>query len=185
MRTEIDSPQSQIILYDESQAIIELTPAQFRHLADACAPAADPTDLIAIVRTESNFYPWALSVNRPAAAARQWGYPSGLIRLRKQPKTKAEAVRWSQELAASGRTLSVGLLQVNTEGSPHPAEWLLDPCHNLEEGWRIFAEAYRREAALFGPGQRALLAAFGLYNAGSALPGLRNGYVFSILRNSY
>jgi type IV secretion system protein VirB1 len=162
-----------------------LTPAQFQQLADACAPGPDRTDLIALARTESSLYPWALSVNRPAAAARNWGYSSGRISLRKQPKTKSEAVRWSQELAASGRTLSVGLLQVNTEDSPHPVEWLLDPCHNLQEGWRIFVEAYRHGAALFGPGQRALLAALGMYNAGSALAGLRNGYFFSILRNSY
>jgi type IV secretion system protein VirB1 len=48
-------------------------------------------------------------------------------------------------------------------------------------GWR----AYRREALDFGPGQRALLAAFASYNAGAPLTGFTNGYVLSIFRNAY
>lgn len=110
---------------------------------------------------------------------------AGRIYLRRQPRTKQEAVRWAQELDASGITVSVGLLQVNTERGGHSVEELLDPCTNLKLGWNIFAAAYRQEVRLIGPGQRALLTALAAYNAGSPRGGFRNGYVFSVMRKAY
>jgi type IV secretion system protein VirB1 len=163
----------------------KLTVTEFRALAKACVPKADSRDLLALARTESSLNPWALSVNRPAAAARRFGYASGRISLRHQPKTQEEAVRWARELNRSGATVSVGLLQVNAEHMPYALERLFDPCTNLRQGWAIFAAAYRREVLDFGPGQQALLAAFAAYNAGTPLAGFTNGYVSAILRNSF
>ena len=162
-----------------------LTVAQFRALERACVPEADGRDLLALARTESNLNPWALSVNRPATVARRLGYRAGRMYLKHQPKTKAEAIRWARELSASGVAVSAGILQVNLEVGPYPAAELLDPCTNLKQGWAIFLVAYRKETLEFGEGQRALLAAYGYYNAGSALAGFTNGYVLSILRNAY
>jgi type IV secretion system protein VirB1 len=158
--------------------------SQFQQLARACIPEAERTDLTAMARTESNFFPWALSLNRPVAAARRHGYQSGRLLLRRQSQTKEEAVRWAHELRVSGYTVSVGLLQVNTEGASVSFEKLLDPCTNLQQGWRIFLAAYQQQVQRFGPGQAALLAALGAYNAGTARKGLTNGYVSLILRNA-
>jgi type IV secretion system protein VirB1 len=162
-----------------------LTVAEFRSLAYACVPEADSRDLLALARTESSLNPWAKSVNRPAALARRLGYGSGRLYLKQQPKTRGEAIRWARELGAGGATVSVGVLQVNLERTAYSAERLLDPCANLQQGWNIFVTAYRREVLEFGQGQRALLAAFAAYNAGAPITGFTNGYVLSILRNSY
>jgi type IV secretion system protein VirB1 len=162
-----------------------LTIPEFRELAHACVPAANERELLSLARTESNLNPWALSVNRPAALARRMGYSSGRIYLKHQPKSKAEAIRWARELEASGVSLSVGMLQVNLERERYCVEEALDPCRNVKLGWAIFLAAYRTQVRVFGDGQRALLAAFGDYNAGSALDGFRNGYVWTILKNSY
>ncbi len=159
--------------------------AEFRKLAQGCVPEADRRDLLTLARTESNLNPWALSVNRPASLARRLGYVSGRVYLKNQPKSKREAIRWTRELEAAGATVSVGILQVNLEQAADPIEQLFDPCTNLKRGWAIFQIAYRKQVLGFGEGQRALLAAFGAYNAGLPLAGFRNGYVLSILRNSY
>jgi type IV secretion system protein VirB1 len=163
----------------------QLTLTEFHSLERTCVPEADNRELLALARTESNFNPWALSVNRPVELARRMGYASGRLYLKHQPKTKAEAIRWSRELAAAGVAVSVGILQVNLERGPYSVEQLLDPCTNLKEGWAIFLRAYRNEVRHFGEGQRAVLAAYGAYNAGSPREGFRNGYVLSILKNSY
>ena len=97
-----------------------LTIAEFRDLAHACVPAADERELLSLARTESKLNPWALSVNRPAALARRMGYSSGRIYLKRQPKSKAEAIRWARELQTYGVSLSVGVLQVNLERERHP-----------------------------------------------------------------
>ena len=70
-----------------------LTPPEFRALAHACVQAANERELLSLARAESNLNPWALSVNRPAALARLLGYSSGRIYLKRQPKSKAEAIR--------------------------------------------------------------------------------------------
>jgi len=162
-----------------------LTIQDFRELAHACVPGADERELLSLARTESNLNAWALSGNRLGALARRIGYSSGRIYLKHQPKSKAEAIRWARELQASGVSLSIGILQVNIEREPYSVEEVLDPCRNVKLGWAIFLGAYRGEVREFGPGQRALLAAFGTYNAGSALAGFRNGYVLTILTNAY
>jgi type IV secretion system protein VirB1 len=162
-----------------------LTILEFRKLAHVCVPAANEGELLSLARTESNLNPWALSVNRPAAVARRLGYSFGRIYLKHQPKSKAEAIRWARELQASGVSLSVGILQVNLDREPDSVEEVLDPCRNVKLGWGIFLAAYRAEVREFGKGQQALLAAFGTYNAGSALQGFKNGYVLTILKNSY
>ena len=161
-----------------------LTVPEFARIARVCGPEANLPDLVAIARTESNFNPWALSVNRPTALAHRFGYSSGRIYLRHQPRTKQEAVRWTQELEALGITVSVGLLQVNAEHAGYSTAELFEPCTNMEQGWGIFSAAYSREARVFGPGQRALLAALASYNAGAPITGFRNGYVFSVLQHS-
>lgn len=162
-----------------------LTVHEFTRIAQVCVPEANPVDLIAIARTESNLNPWAISVNRPVALAHRFGYSSGRIDLHHQPTTKDEALGWVQELSASRVSVSVGLLQVNAEHAGHSTEELLDPCTNLRLGWEIFAAAYRQQVRLLGPGQRALLAAFGAYNAGWPATAFKNGYVSSVLRNRY
>ena len=47
--------------------------AEFLQLAEACAKPVPAATLLAIARTESALYPWALSLNRPRRVAQLAG----------------------------------------------------------------------------------------------------------------
>jgi type IV secretion system protein VirB1 len=161
----------------------QLTPQQFRALGRTCLPESDRRTVTALVRTESNFNPYALSLNRPESLAQRAGWPPGRLYLKRQPHTTAEARRWAEELEQQGMTLSVGLMQVNREHGESLTA-LLDPCRNLQIGWRVFAAAYAQAAQQLGAGQPALRRAISLYNSGSPRTGFRNGYVSRVLQNA-
>jgi type IV secretion system protein VirB1 len=160
-----------------------LTPAQFHELGKACIPDSDPLTITALVRTESNFHPYALSLNYPEKLAKRFGYASGRVYLKHQPRTEEEALRWAHELLGKGATLSVGLMQVNTQ-SRYPIAMLLRPCQNLRIGWEIFQQKYGQAATIAGPGQKALRMAISSYNAGSITLGFQNGYVRTVLEHA-
>jgi type IV secretion system protein VirB1 len=152
---------------------------RFPRLASACVPIAPLSTVRAIVRAESNFYPYALSVNRP----RRMG-----LRLRRQPRSQEEAVYWTRWLLEHHYTISAGLMQINSiDAAEHGvgAEQLFDPCRNLQLGWRILTEKYQSAAAKHGPGQQALLEALSLYNSGSPRLGFINGYVARLVLGEF
>lgn len=158
----------------------------FAQLASQCAPGAPVATLRSIVRVESAFNPFALSINYPEAAGAQLGIGEGTVALARQPKNLDEAIRWAKWFMANGQTVSVGLMQLNVEhlaGLKLPLEKAFDPCVNLRMGWLIFSDKYAQASAVLGKGQLAMHAAFSAYNSGSLLGGFRNGYVESILRN--
>ena len=150
-------------------------------LAKACAPNADYRSLQAIVMTESSGRPWAISINRPEHSARERRL-NGRLFLDRQPTSKVQAERWAKRMLADHYTLSIGLMQVSTE-SGYSVEELLDPCRNLQIGWKIFCDKYR-EAWKRLPENRAIWAAISMYNSGDSKTGLQNGYVSRVLANA-
>lgn len=155
---------------------------EFTTLARSCTPQADLTSIAAIVKTESSFKPWALSLNDPLSTVKH-GLPRGRMWLAHQPQNEQEAVSWARALLNAGFTLSVGLMQVSTQEG-YSIDTLLHPCLNLQIGWSIFEKKYRQAIQQFGPGDHAVRAALSLYNSGSTTVGFRNGYVRKVLQNA-
>jgi type IV secretion system protein VirB1 len=154
----------------------------FTRLVRTCAPQADLKSIAAIVKTESGFRPFALSLNYPTATTKH-NLPPGRMWLASQPQNEQEAATWSHTLLKSGFTLSIGLMQVSSEEG-YSVETLLNPCSNLQIGWSIFEKKYKQAAQQFGTGDRAVQAALSLYNSGSTKAGFRNGYVRKVLQNA-
>jgi len=160
-----------------------LSAAEFLLLAGRCAPAVPTDTLLAIARTESALYSNAISINRPNAAARRAGYGNGQLVLTKQPKDRKEATYWLQWLLIRRYTVSIGLMQVNTEMAPQfhlQPEQLLEPCTNLRVGAAILISLYTHLARQMGEGFPALDTALSFYNSGNPITGFRNGYVASV-----
>ena len=120
------------------------------------------------------------SINRPHQLAHRQGWNRGTITLERQPATLEEAIAWTHWLFTQGITISIGLLQVNSE---HAAllhlkpEQLFDPCTNLRAGAVLLSATYAATARSQGEGFAALDSALSYYNTGSPTAGLRNGYV--------
>lgn len=157
-----------------------LSEPEFISLAGRCAPAAPADTLLAIAKTESALYPNAISINRPSAAARRAGYSDGQLVLTKQPKDRKEAMYWLHWFARHRYTVSIGLMQVNSEMAAQfqlKPEQLLEPCANLRVGAAILISMYTDLAYQMGEGSSALDAALSFYNSGNSITGFRNGYV--------
>lgn len=130
--------------------ILEL--AAFLGLAAACAPGVAPETLAAIARAESGFDTLAIGVNGPGGG-------------RVRSTTTPEAVARARALIAAGRSVDLGLMQINSRN----LGWLgmtvedaFDPCRSVGAGARV-------------------LTAFSGYNTGSPSRGFANGYVARVL----
>ncbi len=160
-----------------------LSDNEFVLLAGRCAPGAPTDTLLAIARTESALYSNAISINRPNAAARRAGYGNGQLVLTKQPKDREEAKYWLHWFLLRHHTVSIGLMQVNSEMAPQfhvKPEQLLEPCTNLRVGAAILISLYTDLAREMGEGFPALDAALSFYNSGNPITGFRNGYVENV-----
>jgi len=136
-----------------------------------------------IARTESALYPYALSINYPLLSARHHGY-SGKVIMRRQPKSKTEAIHWARWYLEKGYTVSVGLVQVNVEMADkfHVKPMaLFEPCVNLAAGAKILLEDY----ALVPHSENGMIQAFSLYNSGSMSLGISNGYASAVVQNTH
>ena len=155
-----------------------LGPNEFKTLAQRCAPDVPVITLRAIARAESAFRPYALSLNYPKRTAQEQGLHGGGMFLARQPQNLNEARAWTRYLLNRRRSVSIGLLQVNSE---HAASlgltWdqLFDPCTNIRVGARLLTAYYRQAAAILGDGQEALHYALSGYNSGFPLVGFTNG----------
>jgi type IV secretion system protein VirB1 len=158
----------------------------FQALAQSCAANVPVSTLEAIARTESALYPYALSINRPHQLARRQGWRRGTITLERQPATREEAVAWTKWLLARGVTVSIGLLQVNSEhaNALHVnVDQLFETCTNLWAGAALLAKTYSATARVQGEGLPALDSALSYYNTGTPHLGFRNGYVGQVKLN--
>jgi type IV secretion system protein VirB1 len=134
-------------------------------LARQCAPAIAPETMLSIVKAESGFNPLALNVNGAAAPP--------------PPQDKSQAIRDATALIAQGRSVDLGLAQINSRN----LGWLglsiadaFDPCRNLAAAAKVLEAGYV-SAARVAPQQTALRMAFSAYNTGDHARGFRNGYV--------
>ena len=165
----------------------KISPTLFQTLAQTCAANVPVSTLEAIARTESALYPYALSINRPHQLARRQGWNRGTITLERQPKSLEEAIAWTNWLLAHGLTVSIGLLQVNSEHAKAlhvTVEQLFEPCTNLWAGATLLATTYSATAHKQGEGLPALETALSYYNSGTALIGFQNGYVSQVRLNA-
>ena len=139
-------------------------------LAAQCAPSIAPETLLSVVQVESRFEPLAIGVN-------------GAPRVAVSPASVPEAVASAERLIAAGRSVDLGLAQINSRN----LGWLglsladvFEPCTNLKAAARILQEGYARgEAGRVGQ-RAALRTALSLYNTGHPLRGLNNGYVAKV-----
>jgi len=158
----------------------KLSDSDFQSLAESCGAHVPVSTLEAIARTESALHPYALSVNRPHQLAHRQGWNRGTITLERQPESKEEAVAWTKWLLSHGVTVSIGLLQVNSEHAKAlhlMVEQLFEPCTNLWAGAILLTATYSATARVQGEGFFALNTALSYYNSGTAWLGFRNGYV--------
>lgn len=135
-----------------------------------CAPQVAPATMMALVKVESGGNPLAINVN-------------GKRRLARQPKSRDEAMAWSEWLIAHGYSVDMGLTQVNSANLSKLRSNLaamFDPCANLAAGATILSHEYAGAARRYGTGQHALKAALSAYNTGNHRAGLANGYVAKV-----
>nr|WP_316629446.1 lytic transglycosylase domain-containing protein [uncultured Brevundimonas sp.] len=146
---------------------MELTVAATLALATQCAPTIAPSTMLSIVSVESRFDPLAIGVN-------------GRPRLTVTASSPSEAVTKASALIATGRSVDLGLAQINSGN----LDWLgltvadaFDPCINLSAAARVLQDGYRRSDAASVGEQSALLTALSYYNTGHPRRGFANGYV--------
>ena len=153
-------------------------------LQSRCLPAVPLTTLSAIIRVESGGNPNAIQIDFPSTLLKQWHLPEGTLRLKRQPATQREALKWLEYFERHGIFVDLGLMQVSTAEAQRrglPAESLLDPCFNLRAGWQILDSAYQLEVRTYGPGQEALRHAISRYNTGDTQRGIDNGYLARVI----
>lgn len=136
-------------------------------LAVQCAPTVAPETLLSVVQVESRFEPLAIGVN-------------GLPRVTLAPTSVDDAVARAGELIAAGRSLDLGLAQINSKNLP----WLglslrevFEPCANLKAAARVLQEGYGRSDPDRVGQKAALRTTLSYYNTGHPSRGVGNGYV--------
>jgi len=165
-----------------------LTQTEFRDLAAVCAPNVPLVTLRAVVRAESAFHQYALSLDHPRRTAREQGLRDGGIFLARQPTDLGEARAWAHWLINRGRNVSIGLMQVSTQHAADlgvTVDQLFDPCTNMQAGARLLTAKYQDAARSLGEGQTALNRALSQYNSGSIVVGRENGYVATVIDGEF
>ncbi len=149
-----------------------LSNADFAGLAARCAPGVPAWVLRGVAYTESNFNPWMLHDNSIHASAS----PASLA------NAEAQATAW----IAEGHSVDLGLMQINAANLPAlgmTIDQAFDPCASLAGGAAVLRAAYG--AGPVGSGQQtALLMALSIYNTGSPLKGIMNGYARRVMRQA-
>jgi type IV secretion system protein VirB1 len=128
----------------------------FIPLAEQCAPLVEPVIMEAIIAIESNYNPYAIGV--------VGGY------LKRQPKTKQEAIVTAKQLEKEGFNFSMGLSQVNYHNLQKynlTYETVFNPCANLSAGSAIYKECFDRASLQYTTVQQSMYAAFSCYYSGN------------------
>ena len=145
-----------------------LTMLEVLALATQCAPAVAPETLLSVVQVESRFDPLAIGVN-------------GKPRVAVSAATPREAAAKASALIAAGRSVDLGLAQINNKNLGWlglSVEGAFDPCRNLAAASRVLQAGYESGA----DAQPALRRALSRYNTGDARRGFANGYVAKVER---
>ena len=149
-----------------------LSDEDFATLAARCAPGVPVWVLRGVARTESDFHPWMLHDNSTHAS----DSPASLA------AAETEAAGW----IAEGHSVDLGLMQINAANLPALGMTIraaLDPCASLAGGAAVLRAAYGAGPVDAGQ-QAALLMALSIYNTGSPLKGIMNGYARRVMRHA-
>ena len=149
-----------------------ISDADFAGLAARCAPGVPVWVLRGVARTESDFHPWMLHDNSTRAS----DSPASLA------AAETEAAAWMAE----GHSVDLGLMQINTANLPALGMTIgtaLDPCASLAGGAAVLRAAYG-VGPVDASQQAALLMALSIYNTGSPLKGIMNGYARKVMRHA-
>ncbi|MHB1302606.1 MAG: lytic transglycosylase domain-containing protein [Acidiphilium sp.] len=141
-------------------------------MAARCAPVVSEWILHAVARTESDLRPWMLHDNTTHAS----DSPTSLA------AAEAAATAW----IAEGHSVDLGLMQINAANLPALGMSIraaLDPCVSLAGGAAVLRAAYGAGPVDTGQ-QAALLMALSIYNTGSPLKGIMNGYARRVMRHA-
>ena len=134
----------------------------FLALSQKCAPSVEPRIMVAILRVESEFNPFAI------------GVVNG--RLERQPRNMAEAVATAQALERNGWNFSVGAAQVNRYNlAKYKLDYAnaFDPCASLHAGAGIFKDCYDRAKGKAPDDRMAWNRAFSCYYSGNFKTGFK------------
>ncbi len=146
--------------------------ADFSKLAAHCAPSVPEWVLRGVARTESDFRLWMLHDNTAHISVD----PSSLA------VAGAEATAW----IGKGHSVDLGLMQINSRNLSAlgmSVSNALDPCASLAAGAALLRAAY--DGRPVGTGQQAaLLLALSVYNTGTPLKGIMNGYARAVMHNA-
>lgn len=138
----------------------------FAALASACAPLVDVSTASAVVATESSFNPHAIGVVGTS--------------LRRQPRTRVEALQTARVLQRAGRNFSMGLAQINVHTAKRlglALDMTFDECGNLAAMQRVLVECFDRARVRAIEPQRALRLTLSCYYSGNFATGFHHGYV--------
>ena len=125
-----------------------------------CAPDVAHSTMAAIVKVESGGHPWVINDNTVKGSSKF--------------SSKDEAVTEAKKRIALGRSIDMGLAQINSSNLKRlnlTVDQVFDPCTNLNAGSKILIEFYARAASKYGPGKEALFHALSGYNTGSLYKG--------------
>jgi type IV secretion system protein VirB1 len=139
-----------------------MMPVDFSMLAQQCAPSVHPTTLQALVKTESDFNPYAIGV--------VGGH------LARQPRSRDEAVATARALETAGWNYSMGLAQVNRANLRAyglTLESVFDRCMNLRAGGAILSNCYKRASVGRSEPQDTVRAALSCYYSGNFTRGFK------------
>ncbi|WP_282197564.1 lytic transglycosylase domain-containing protein [Turicimonas muris] len=132
----------------------------FELLSKRCAPTVAVDTLRALVKTESDFNPYAVGVVGGSVV---------------QPKAFHEAMSTIAKLELSGANYSVGLAQINKKNFSKyglDAAQALDACTNLKTASKILGACYAKAQRKGARGQQALHDALSCYYSGNFKTGL-------------
>lgn len=141
---------------------------EIKSIISQCTPPGYHEIIFKIVQKESSNRVFAIQING--------------ARLHAQPKTREEAINLIRMLELSDYSFDIGLGQINSQHFlpgrvfselGYRAEDALDPCTSVRMSAYILDEAYSRTGSL--------VKALSIYNTGSTVNGLKNGYVASVL----
>lgn len=149
-----------------------ISDTDFAGLAARCAPGVPVWVLRGVARTESDFHPWMLHDNSTHAS----DSPASLA------AAKTEAAAWMAE----GHSVDLGLMQINAANLSALGMTIgtaLDPCASLAGGAAVLRAAYG-VGPVDASQQATLLMALSIYNTGSPLKGIMNGYARKVMRRA-
>lgn len=151
-----------------------LNKADFIKLAEACSPKIHTSTMLALAKSESSLNPYAINVN-------------GSHQIKKQPKSKEEAVSLANQLLSKGLNIDVGIAQINSgnfESLGVSTTELFDVCTNLKTSQTILVDCFRRASKKHTKEHEALKSALSCYNTGNFTTGRKNGYVSKVYSNA-